>query len=137
MADRVVFDTNVLVSAALFPNSIPGRAVYPCTYGAAVLFSAATFAEIREVLWRPKFDAYLSEARRHEYVRFLLAYTERIQVANRIEACRDPRDDKFLDVAVSGQADCLVTGDGDLLVLDPFMGISIVTPESFLKHLWP
>lgn len=137
MADRVVFDTNVLVSAALFPNSAPGRAVYPCTYGAAVLFSTVTFAELREVLWRPKFDAYLSQARRDEFIRFLLAYSERIGVANHIKACRDPRDDKFLDVAVNGKADCLVTGDADLLVLHPFNGISIVTPDSFLKHLWP
>jgi predicted nucleic acid-binding protein len=51
----------------------------------------------------------------------------------RIAACRDPTDDKFLELAVNGHADLLVTGDGDLLALDPFRQIPIVTPAAFVQ----
>jgi predicted nucleic acid-binding protein len=49
--------------------------------------------------------------------------------------CRDPKDDKFLEAALTSQADCLVTGDADLLVLDPFEGIPILRPAEFLARL--
>jgi predicted nucleic acid-binding protein len=47
--------------------------------------------------------------------------------------CRDPHDDKFLEVAVNGHADLIVSGDGDLLALNPFRNISIVTPAMFVQ----
>jgi predicted nucleic acid-binding protein len=50
-----------------------------------------------------------------------------------VQACRDPDDDKFLEVAMSGGADWIVTGDADLLALHPFEGIAIVTPADFLR----
>jgi predicted nucleic acid-binding protein len=50
-----------------------------------------------------------------------------------IRACRDPRDDKFLEVAVNGRADAIVTGDQDLLVLNPFQGIPILSPAGYLE----
>lgn len=52
-----------------------------------------------------------------------------------IKACRDPKDDKFLEAAVSGQATHLITGDADLLVLDPFQGIRILPPQEFLDMI--
>jgi putative PIN family toxin of toxin-antitoxin system len=51
-----------------------------------------------------------------------------------IRACRDARDDKFLEVAVHGKADAIVTGDADLLALDPFQGIAILTPADYLER---
>ena len=53
-------------------------------------------------------------------------------VLDMIRVCRDPGDDKLLEIAIVGRADCLVTGDQDVLVLDPFQGIPIVTPAGFL-----
>jgi len=50
-----------------------------------------------------------------------------------VHACRDPRDDKFLEVAVNGMADLIVTGDDDLLVLDRFRPTRILTPKQFLE----
>jgi predicted nucleic acid-binding protein len=50
-----------------------------------------------------------------------------------LKARRDPDDDKFLETAIAGEADCLVTGDGDLLVLDPFRGVRILTARAFLE----
>jgi predicted nucleic acid-binding protein len=51
-----------------------------------------------------------------------------------VRACRDPSDDKFLEVAVNGRADLIITGDRDLLELDPFMGIAILTPAAYLAR---
>ena len=53
----------------------------------------------------------------------------------RVFACRDPKDDKFLEVAISGQADVIVSGDEDLLTMNPFSGIPIITPRAFLHML--
>lgn len=57
-----------------------------------------------------------------------------VEISQKIQVCRDPKDDKFLEVAVCGQADLIVTGDQDLLVLHPFQGIQIITPVSYLAE---
>ena len=57
-----------------------------------------------------------------------------VEIVARVQACRDPRDDKFLDVAVNGRADVIVTGDADLLALNPFRGIAILTPAAYLAR---
>ncbi|MBV8911874.1 MAG: putative toxin-antitoxin system toxin component, PIN family, partial [Acetobacteraceae bacterium] len=69
--------------------------------------------------------AYLARVRR------IFAQAERIAITERIVACRDPTDDKFLELAVNGRADLVVTGDLDLLVLNPFQGIPIITAAAF------
>jgi len=58
---------------------------------------------------------------------------EPVEIKTRIRACRDPKDDKFLEVAVDGRADAIVTGDHDLLELHPFHGIAILTPADYLN----
>lgn len=57
-----------------------------------------------------------------------------VPINYRIRACRDPKDDKFLELAVNGSASLIITGDKDLLALDPFRGIGIITPAGFLKR---
>jgi uncharacterized protein len=64
----------------------------------------------------------------------LIAIATTVQVTTTIQACRDPKDNKVLELAVSGQAVCIVSGDKDLLVLHPFQGISILSPGDFLIH---
>jgi predicted nucleic acid-binding protein len=63
----------------------------------------------------------------------LMGAAELITITERIAACRDVKDDKFLEVAVNGQADLIITGDSDLLVLNPFRNIPIVTSATFVK----
>lgn len=92
--------------------------------------------ELVDVIERPKFDAYLHLDERREFVRQLVNIAEFVPVTSTIRACRDPKDDKFLELAVAGNADFIVTGDGDLLALDPFEGIAVITPARFLT-LWP
>ena len=57
-----------------------------------------------------------------------------VAITQRIHACRDPKDDKFLDVALTGEAQLIVTGDQDLLALHPFHGIEFLTPTAFLQR---
>jgi putative PIN family toxin of toxin-antitoxin system len=100
-----------------------------------LLISAATITELDDVLRRPKFDEYVSEAQRLEFLATLIERAEAITVVDVVMECRDPDDDKFLELAVSGKATHIVTGDADLLALHPFRGIAIVRPQSFLDLL--
>jgi putative PIN family toxin of toxin-antitoxin system len=97
-----------------------------------LLLSEATLAEIDEVLRRPKFDRYVPEQARLEFLAALLEKAEWVTATPEIQACRDPKDDKFLSLAVGGRANHLVSGDPDLLVLNPFRGIQILAPQQFL-----
>ena len=134
LRSRIVIDTNVLVSQAIRPSSIPARAVDKAASSARLLFSAATWAELEEVLSRHKFDAYLDAVARENFLRYLRAIALIVAASASIRACRDPRDDKFLEVAVHGRADLIVTGDADLLALHPFRGIAIMTPAEYLER---
>ena len=129
---RVVVDTNVLVSAILFRSSQPAIVLRRVLQRETLLISQAIFEEWHEVLSRPKFDRYVVEALRTEFLETILNDAFWVEIQESVIACRDPKDDKFLALAVNGQADFIVTGDRDLLVLNPFRGIAIVQPEEFL-----
>ena len=94
--------------------------------------SEDTIAELDEVFRRPRFDKYVTEALRLEFLAALVRESEVIEVVDSVTDCRDPRDNKFLELALSGKASHIVTGDSDLLVLHPFRDIAIVSPQSFL-----
>lgn len=134
---RAVFDTNVLVSAALLPRSVPRRALSAALGAGRVLASAVTLAELHEVLTRPRFDRRAPLEGRMEFFAAVVLLVEEVDTSTPVAACRDPDDDKFLEVAVNGRATHVVTGDQDLLVLHPFRGIPIVTPAAFLAEITP
>jgi len=130
---RYVFDTNTLVSALLFEYSKPGYAFRRALRRGPMLLSASTLEELAEVLQREKFDRYVTTAEREA---FLEAFVDRalfIEPTEEIRACRDAKDDKFLELAVSGGAHCIVSGDNDLLSLHPFRDIAIMTVAEFLE----
>jgi uncharacterized protein len=129
---RFVFDTNAMVSALLFEQSVPANSFFVASDLGDILLSQATFAELRDVLGRTKFDRYLTQEEREGFLERLLDESTVVEILEIIKECRDPGDDKFLELAVSGQASCLVSGDQDLLVLNPFRGIPILTPAEFL-----
>ncbi|MGA2341022.1 MAG: putative toxin-antitoxin system toxin component, PIN family [Terracidiphilus sp.] len=128
---RVVLDTNVAVSGLLFPGSVPAQAIFKAQSG-TVLASGAMRLELLEVFSRPHFDRYATREDRLQLASAFIFATVEVLVTTPIRACRDPRDDKFLEAAVHGRADAIVTGDLDLLTLDPFHGIRILTPAAFL-----
>ena len=129
---RTVIDTNVVVSAALLPRSLPRRAFDAAAMRGRLLLSDETLGELHDVLRRPKFDQYLSEELRLEFLAALVREAEVVEVVDEVTVCRDPKDNKFLDLALSGRATHVVTGDSDLLVLHPFGGIAILSPRSFV-----
>ena len=129
---RAVLDTNVVVSAALQPRSTPRRAVDLILERGTLLISIPTLAELNEVLRRPRFNRYLREEVRLE---FLAALLREAEVTETVSVCRDPDDDKFLELAVSGAATHIISGDEDLLALDPFRGIAILSPQDFITQL--
>ena len=130
---RVVFDNNVLVSAALLYGP-PRRALDKVLDNGAVLISAAVLLELAEVLNRPKFDRYVTQDERMTFLVNFLKVAEMVEIHEEIQACRDPKDNKLLELAINGGANFLVTGDKDLLVLNPFRGVAILTPSGFLDY---
>ena len=133
---RFVFDTNAIISAALLKRSISRRAFDKAISEGELLVSAETIDELNRVLGREDFARYVTEDERMEFLAVLLRETRLIEVTMHVGECRDPRDNKFLELAISGNAECIVSGDQDLLVLHPFRGISIVTPRDFLDEVW-
>jgi putative PIN family toxin of toxin-antitoxin system len=132
--ERIVADTNLLVSRLLLPQSVPARAVRKAVDEGQLLVSDATLSELADVLSRPKFDPYISLTDRQDFIRVLNRIAERVIVTAPIQACRDPKDDKFLEVALHGQAKVILTGDRDLLALHPFRGIDILSPRGYLER---
>ena len=89
--------------------------------------------ELADVLSRDKWDQYVSIKDRQEFIRRLLRVATMIPVLAEVADCRDPKDNQFLALAADAEADCIVSGDKDLLVLHPWRGIAIVTPADFLE----
>ena len=132
---RAVVDTNILVRAVIRPQGTVGPVLLRLRQGAyTLLYAAPLLEELVDVLGRPRIrDKYgLADGDIQTVVGLILLRGEGVVPEGRITACRDPRDDKFLEVAVAGKADVIVSGDKDLLVLDPFAGIPIVSPRDFL-----
>ena len=90
-----------------------------------------TEQEVMLVLQRPYF-AFKIAPFFLENLQRMFADAELVTITERITACRDTNNDKFLELAVNGHADVIVSGDADLLVLDTFRGIPIVTPSAFV-----
>ena len=130
---RVVLDTNVVVSATLLPGSVPRRALDKGLDQGSILISIPVLLEIAEVLTREKFERYVTESERLRFLVALLKETELVEITEQIDVCRDPKDNKFLELAICGEADFIITGDDDLLDLDPFRGVRIITPRDFLE----
>ncbi len=132
---KIVFDNNVLISAALLKNSIPFKAFENAVKHHVVLRSRKTFLELNTILFKSKFDRYFEDNNsRYAFIFSFINASESIDVRHHIDMCRDPKDNMYLELALSGKADCIVTGDSDLLVLHPFEKIPIITPKSFLDH---
>jgi putative PIN family toxin of toxin-antitoxin system len=131
---RVVVDTNILLSRLLVPGSVPAQAVHKAVDQGQILASEATLEELADVLSRPKFDRYLTVSERQQFLRLFMRIAQWVPILHPVQACRDPRDDKFLALAVNGEAGVIITGDQDLLVLDPFRDVRILEPAAYLAQ---
>lgn len=128
-----VFDTNCLISAALIGGSVNAQALDKVFTIGKLAMSTTTLEEFTEVLFRPKFDNYFTEERRLSFISKIERNAELFEVLEFITVCRDPKDNKFLELAIAADVSCIISGDKDLLILHPFRKIPILSPADFLK----
>jgi putative PIN family toxin of toxin-antitoxin system len=95
--------------------------------------SEKTFSELVETLEKPRLQKYLTAADKIDFLSNFLQLAQPITTTETIIVCRDPKDDMFLELAIGCKATAIVTRDGDLLSLNPFRSIPIITVTNFLK----
>ena len=129
-----VFDTNVLVSALLSKNGKARQAFNKARTLGKLLMSESTLLELVTVFARPKLNKYVSSLEKEIFIVTIAKETKVIEIQSEIVVCRDEKDNQYLELAIDGQATCIVSGDSDLLVLNPFREIPILTIQEFLDH---
>jgi len=128
-----VFDTNVLISAILDIQSSAADALLKARRYGRLLVSYEITQEYLSVFSRGKFDKWVSFENRIHFIENIIENSMSINVTQQVSVCRDKKDNMFLSLAVSAQANCIVSGDKDLLALHPFNGIPVLSPVAFLK----
>lgn len=132
---RAVLDTNVFVTALLH-GATPRRVYDAFLRGKLIpVLSRQTLAELIDVLTRPGLRALTSKGEVESFLTLIQRDGLIVQPTHQVRACRDPKDNRILECALAGSVDVIVTGDHDLLVLDPFRGIRILRPAEFLHLL--
>lgn len=135
---NIVIDTQLLLRAVVNRRSLAAKLIYDMTDSYTLLISEGTLAEITDVLSRPKVRAkfqYSDEAitqLKERLSRGILVTVDHVP-----EVARDPKDDIFLATAVVGKAQYIVSEDKDLLVLNPYKSIQIVSLPDFMKAISP
>lgn len=119
----------------LFEGSNPDLAIRYALQNGNILFSLELIEEIDEVLSRAKFRKYITDEEREEFLDSFIDRGILIEVVDVVKECRDAKDDKILELSLSGKADLIISGDKDLLVLNPFRSIQIQSVEQFLKSV--
>ncbi|MCY7406027.1 MAG: putative toxin-antitoxin system toxin component, PIN family [Alkalinema sp. CAN_BIN05] len=133
---RVVLDTNLLLSASLFKTSLARKAFDAVvTSESEIILSKAVLEELTDVFNLLRFDRYVSVERRNQFLADFLELVEMVEITKTIVDCRDPKDNKFLKLAISGYANYILTNDKDLFVLNPYENITIATPIDFIATI--
>lgn len=130
----IVFDASTLVSATFRRDSIPARAVQQALRADRIAVSEPVLTELFDVLARPKLARFLDPDLRSELLWQLDTLGVSYDPAEPVTDCRDPKDDKYLELALASQADRIVSSDGDLLVLHPWRGVRILQPAAYLAE---
>jgi len=130
-----VIDANTVVSAALNPNGVPRQAITAARARGVITLSDAVYGEIAEVLTRPKFARVLTEDRRREILELLAAAALWVEPTEVVGDCRDAKDNRYLELALAAHATVIVSGDEDLVVLDPWRDVRVLRPAQFLEEL--
>lgn len=128
-----MIDANTVVSAALNPLGVPRRALAAARARGVIALSGAVYEEIAEVLARPKFARVLTGDRRRETLELLAAAAFWVEPGELVSDCRDAKDNRYLELALAAQASIIVSGDEDLLVLDPWRGVRVLRAARFLE----
>ena len=132
---RLVLDTNVLVSAILSPSSTSAKVLNWGEDNGVILYSTATVTEVLSVLGRSKFSKYIDDNDIDGLSIRIKTVWLFVEILNQVQLCRDPKDDKFIDLALNGEASHLITGDNDLLILNPIENTSVTNPRTFWNEI--
>jgi putative PIN family toxin of toxin-antitoxin system len=128
-----VFDTNILLSALFDDTGVPAKALKKARINGTLLISDEVVTEYLEVFTRKKFDRYVPIPYRLVFIENIISNALPVLIHSQVDICRDPRDNKFLSLAVAAETKCIVTGDNDLLILHPFQNIPILNPLNFIN----
>ncbi|HEY3845536.1 MAG TPA: putative toxin-antitoxin system toxin component, PIN family [Acetobacteraceae bacterium] len=131
-AQLIVIDASTIVGAAFRQGSVPWRGLMRARERDLVAMSEAVADEIREVLGRPKFAPVLTLRRQAEIVALLFTDAHWFVPTIRVTDCRDPGDDKYLELVLAANATVLVSSDRDLLSLHPWRGVPVLRPSDYL-----
>ncbi|MDY6804623.1 MAG: putative toxin-antitoxin system toxin component, PIN family [Cyanobacteriota bacterium] len=131
--ERVVIDTNVFISGVLKPNGTPRKAINLAIDRFEILQSEETYLELTTRLSKAKFDKYVSELERTVFFNYVRNQSFFLTVEHQTNICTDADDNKFLELALSGKARYLITGDSDLLVLVNYYETVILNPADFME----
>lgn len=133
---HVVVDTNVIISAALSARSVPSLLVRRFVLDGQLVFSPATFHELETRLWRSKFDPYFTLEDRKQFLHSIASGARWCEAVPSGDVwCRDADDDKFITLALAAGVKRLISGDSDLLSLDPIGDVRILSPRASLDEL--
>lgn len=132
--NRVVIDTNVFISALLNPEGTPRKVINVAINQFKIIQSENTYQELETRIGKKKFDKYLEANDRIDFLRSIKNKAIVVDVNHKTRICSDPDDNKFLELVVSGKAIYIITGDNDLLTLNSYQEIQIITPADFLMR---
>ncbi len=116
-------------------GSVPDRAVRHAFTADRVAVSDATLTELLDVLSRPRLARFIDPEQREELVALLDSCGIFFAPSKRVTDCRDAKDDKYLELAFAAGAEVIVSGDEDLLVLNPWRGVRILRPADYLAEV--
>ena len=135
MKPKVVIDTSTLLSACIYPDRAPAQAVRWLAQNAIPFASESTFAEAEKVLLRPNFERWRKRDEREIFIAGYRASLSFIEPTENVTDCRDPTDNQFLSLAIAAKAEFILASDPDLLVLNPYQGIAILTVKEVLAKV--
>jgi putative PIN family toxin of toxin-antitoxin system len=132
---KLVIDTNVLISAALSPQGPPAKLVQCALAQHRLVFSQATFDELRTRLYGPKFDRFISLELRERLLHDFNACAHWVEIGVPGLYCRDRDDDQMVEAALQASAAALISGDKDLLDMAAIPGLQVLSPQQALEFL--
>jgi uncharacterized protein len=130
---RIIVDTNVIVSGVLFKGHAVRRLMLFVLNEYQLVFSQTTWDELAAVFQREHFEKYMPLGARLRVLADLAALIDVVPSASIVSDCRDPKDNKFLSLAIDAGVTMILTGDRDLQVLHPYRGIDICSPADFMQ----
>ncbi|MBD2559443.1 MULTISPECIES: putative toxin-antitoxin system toxin component, PIN family [Nostoc] len=130
----IVIDTNVLLNAALSPNGTACKALDKVYKEFKISQIDETYQELNTRIYKPKFDKYISDEDRQDFLDIVKKYSQFIEIKSQINTCRNPDNNKFLELAKDANAEFLIIGYQDLLSLKTLAEYQnqIITPRDFI-----